>query len=251
MQTVKLEEKLKVIPLEGNKNIFLVGPVSLPLKIGEKVRMFNWYSWISTSDIPDTQSLLNNLTNLKHNEYQQSSILVYGDFRGSSQSVVRLHSTCHTGDIFGSQRCECGFQLKKSLETIIEYGSGALFYLANHEGRGIGLFNKALTYLLQEDGMDTVEANHALGFEDDLRDYKEPALLLKYFRSNPIDIISNNPTKVNYLIKMGIEVSQQIILWDEVSTYNEKYIKTKISKSGHVRATTNSEFNIVGGVYNA
>ncbi|QAS54734.1 GTP cyclohydrolase II [Halobacillus litoralis] len=247
----KLQEKVKTITINADKSIFLVGPISLPLKVREEVKLFNWYSWISTTDIPDTETLLNSLTTLNFNEFQQSSILVYGDFENSDKSIVRLHSICHTGDIFGSQKCECGFQLKKSLETITEYGSGALFYLANHEGRGIGLFNKALTYLLQEDGMDTVEANNAIGFDDDLRDYEEPAHLLKYFRRKPIDVISNNPSKINFLTKMGIDVANQITLWDKLSSYNERYIETKINKSGHVRATNDSDLNIVGGIYNA
>ena len=115
-----------------------------------------------------------------------------------------MHSICHTGDIFGSQRCDCGYQLHESMKMIVEHGCGAIFYLADHEGRGIGLFSKSLAYLLQEEGYDTVEANHALGFEDDTRSYDDAIKVLEVLRQKPVTLITNNPKKLAALKEHGL-----------------------------------------------
>src|SRR5690606_34453309 len=127
---------------------------------------------------------------------QQSSVLIYGDFANQDDALIRMHSICHTGDIFGSQRCDCGYQLHESMKMIVEHGCGAIFYLADHEGRGIGLFSKSLAYLLQEEAFDTVEANHALGFEDDVRSYDDAIRVLQVLRAKPVTLITNNPKKL-------------------------------------------------------
>ncbi|HWL24736.1 MAG TPA: GTP cyclohydrolase II, partial [Ureibacillus sp.] len=138
-------------------------------------------------------------------------------------------------DIFGSKRCDCGFQLKQSMKMIVEHGTGALFYLANHEGRGIGLFSKAMAYILQENGYDTVDANQALGFVDDSRNYSDAIQVLKALRSKPVTLITNNPKKFDALKNSGLPVSGREELWGDVSEYNEKYLETKINRSGHMR----------------
>ena len=145
-----------------------------------------------------------------------------------------MHSICHTGDIFGSKRCDCGFQLKQSMQMIVNNGAGALFYLANHEGRGIGLFSKAMAYILQENGSDTVEANEKLGFVDDSRNYGDAIEVLKVLRSKPVTLITNNPKKVKALKDAGLAVAGRTPLWGDVSEYNEKYLHTKINRSGHM-----------------
>ena len=119
---------------------------------------------------------------------------------------------------------------------ITEHGSGALFYLANHEGRGIGLFSKAMTYLLQENGLDTVEANLKLGFEDDVRNYDDTIEVLKALRSKPVKLITNNP-KIRSVTKAGLNVTSREPLWGDVSEFNEKYLQTKIQRSGHFEGT--------------
>lgn len=165
---------------------------------------------------------------------QQSSVLVYGDFANQEDALIRMHSICHTGDIFGSQRCDCGYQLHESMKMIVEHGCGAIFYLADHEGRGIGLFSKSLAYLLQEEEFDTVEANLALGFEDDVRSYDDAIRVLQVLRSKPVTLITNNPKKLAALQESGLLADGHIPLWGGLTETNEQYLKTKVEKSGHI-----------------
>lgn len=230
-----LKEKMNLIPLDTDSSICLVGPVNLPIQLDEKVVTFKWYSWLKLKGKLDNKDqILDSLSSAQLADMQQSSILVYGDFENSEVSLVRFHSICHTGDIFGSKRCDCGYQLQQSLKVIVENGHGALFYLANHEGRGIGLFSKSLAYLLQEEGMDTVDANLALGFEDDLRSYDEPLMILQNMRSKPVVLITNNPKKLQALKLKGLSTESHIPLWGGESQHNKKYLETKILKSGHI-----------------
>ena len=155
-----------------------------------------------------------------------------GDLRGKEDVLVRLHSECLTGDIFGSKRCDCGDQLHKSLESINEKGEGLLIYL-RQEGRGIGIYNKLKAYNLQDQGHDTVEANHLLGFKDDLRDFAVAAQIIKDFDIKSIEILTNNPKKIEILEKYGIDVKKRIDSETEPTTENKKYLETKRDKMGH------------------
>jgi GTP cyclohydrolase II len=125
------------------------------------------------------------------------------------------------------------------MHKIKEHGTGAIFYLANHEGRGIGLFSKAMAYILQENGYDTVEANEALGFVNDSRNYSDAIQVLKRLRSKPVTLITNNPLKLDALKNAGLTVSGRVPLWGDVSEYNERYLKTKVEKSGHIEEERN------------
>ncbi len=229
-----LQNKMNMIPFKEDKKLFLVGPVKLPVQLEDKVVTFQWYTWLPITEQQSKEELLKSLPSLNLAEYQQSSVLVYGDFEHIDETLIRMHSICHTGDIFGSKRCDCGYQLHQSMKMIVDNGSGALFYLANHEGRGIGLFTKSLAYLLQQEGMDTVEANHALDFADDTRSYEEPISVLQALRTKPVKLITNNPKKLEALKKLGLTAEENVPLWGDRSEFNEKYLDTKVMKSGHI-----------------
>jgi 3,4-dihydroxy 2-butanone 4-phosphate synthase / GTP cyclohydrolase II len=229
-----LEDKIQVIKKDKGA-IFLVGPIRLPVNLYGETVVFKWYCWLEGCEQTDNfEEIINKLSSSNLSEYQQSSVLVYGDFEYSEDALIRMHSICHTGDIFGSKRCDCGYQLKQSMKMITEHGTGALFYLANHEGRGIGLFSKAMAYVLQENGQDTVEANENLGFVDDSRNYDDAIEVLKALRTKPVTLITNNPKKLDALIKAGLPVSGRTPIWGDISEFNEKYLQTKINRSGHL-----------------
>jgi GTP cyclohydrolase II len=144
---------------------------------------------------------------------------------------VRLHSECLTGDVFASQKCDCGPQLQESLEKIYQHG-GFLVYL-RQEGRGIGLYNKLDAYRLQSEGFDTYQSNEMLGFADDLREYDDAANMLKALGVSKIRLLSNNPDKKNQLQQHGIEITEQLSTGIFCTVHNHGYLKTKAAKSGH------------------
>lgn len=229
-----LAKSIQFIEKNETESLCLVGPVRLPVKQYDVEATFQWYSWLPVEASTEAEQVLQNISKMNLAAGQQSSILVYGDFANADEALIRMHSICHTGDIFGSQRCDCGYQLHESMKMIIDHGCGAIFYLANHEGRGIGLFSKTLAYLLQENGYDTVEANHALGFEDDTRSYEEAILLLKALRQKPATLITNNPNKLAALQKHGLLVDKHIPLWGGMTETNRFYLQTKVEKAGHI-----------------
>jgi len=228
-----LAPKIQTIP-SGKEFIYLVGPIKLPVNLDGETRIFQWYSWMKAEKEMDSRELIESLAAAELAERQQSSVLVYGDFAQATEALIRMHSICHTGDIFGSKRCDCGFQLEQSMKMIAAHGAGALFYLANHEGRGIGLFSKAMAYLLQEEGMDTVDANLQLGFTDDARNYDDAIAVLRALRPEPVTLITNNPRKLAALQEAGLNVGGRVPLWGDRSAYNEKYLQTKVNRSGHL-----------------
>jgi GTP cyclohydrolase II len=229
-----LRDKMTIIKQTDKSDICLVGPVKLPVQLAEQTVTFQWYSWLELDRGLSKEDVLDSLNQANLSALQQSSVLVYGDFNQSAEAFIRMHSICHTGDIFGSKRCDCGFQLRQSMKMVAERGCGAIFYLADHEGRGIGLFSKSLAYLLQQEGYDTVEANHALGFPDDMRSYEEAIRVLKELRQKPVTLITNNPKKLEALRNHGLSVDDHISLWGDLSDYNSHYLATKVQKSGHI-----------------
>tara|TARA_Y100000996_G_C22540663_1_gene649932 strand:- start:1395 stop:1985 length:591 start_codon:yes stop_codon:yes gene_type:complete len=156
-----------------------------------------------------------------------------GDLLTNEPVLCRIHSQCITGESFFSMRCDCRYQLTESLKQIAEKGRGVIFYL-QQEGRGIGLSNKIRAYNLQDKGFDTVEANHQLGFKDDERNYENISEMIKFLAIKKIDLMTNNPKKIDALKKMGIIINQRVPLSSNTNKYNEKYISTKIKKLGHL-----------------
>jgi GTP cyclohydrolase II len=158
---------------------------------------------------------------------------VMGDVSGDEPALIRLHSECVTGDVFGSYRCDCGEQLDMALHYIAAEGRGVLLYLRGHEGRGIGLANKIRAYALQEQGFDTVDANLQLGLPDDAREYDSAAAIVRALGINSVRLMSNNPSKFDTLLKHGIPVCERVALAIPVREENERYIKTKQARFGH------------------
>jgi len=159
--------------------------------------------------------------------------LVKGEVEGRSDALVRMHSECLTGDVFGSMRCDCGEQLAAAMKQIDEEGAGAIVYL-RQEGRGIGLGNKLKAYQLQDDGLDTVEANEHLGFRPDLRDYGIGAQILLDLGLRSIRLLTNNPKKIVGLDGYDIEITGREALRIEPGEHNERYLETKRAKLGHI-----------------
>lgn len=230
-----VKDKMIIVQHSKTENICLVGPVKLPVKQGDFSAIFQWYNWLKIDTSLSKEEVIDGLASANLAFSQQSSVLVYGDFTHTDDALIRMHSICHTGDIFGSQRCDCGYQLHESMKMIVEHGCGAIFYLADHEGRGIGLFSKSLAYLLQEEGLDTVEANHALGFSDDTRSYEEAITVLGALRSKPVTLITNNPKKLAALQAHGLAAEGHVPLWGGLTETNSFYLNTKVEKSGHIR----------------
>ncbi|MDR3011174.1 MAG: bifunctional 3,4-dihydroxy-2-butanone-4-phosphate synthase/GTP cyclohydrolase II [Sphingobacterium sp.] len=163
---------------------------------------------------------------------EQHLALYKGEWNEDEPILVRVHSSCVTGDIFGSCRCDCGPQLHKAMEMIQQEGKGVIVYM-NQEGRGIGLINKLHAYKLQESGLDTVDANVQLGFKADLRDYGVGAQILRNLGVTKMRLMSNNPTKRAGLVGYGLEIVENVPIEITANPFNEEYLKTKRDRMGH------------------
>ena len=166
------------------------------------------------------------------NSTNEHLALLKGEWEKNEPVMVRVHSSCFTGDILGSLRCDCGEQLHKAMQMVEAEGKGAILYM-NQEGRGIGLLNKLKAYRLQEEGMDTVEANLHLGFQMDQRDYGIGAQMLRHLGITKLRLMSNNPRKRVGLIGYGLEVVENIPIIVKPNPHNKKYLQTKKDKLGH------------------
>jgi len=172
---------------------------------------------------------LNNLTKEEH-----VALVKIGSENENKIPLIRVHSECLTGDIFHSLRCDCNSQLHDAMKMVDEWGKGAIIYIRNHEGRGIGLINKIKAYALQEQGQDTIEANISLGFEPDLRDYGVGAQIILDLGYNNFNLITNNPKKIIGLEGYGLKIHDIVNLEPDVNCYNKQYMTTKKEKMNHI-----------------
>jgi len=161
-------------------------------------------------------------------------VLVAGDLRAAASPLVRVHSECATGDIFGSRRCDCGPQLQRGLREIAAAGCGALVYLRGHEGRGIGLGAKLEAYALQDAGRDTLDANLDLGHPVDARSYDAAAAMLLDLGVASVRLMTNNPDKCDALEELGVRVSERVPCVVEADPENARYLRTKQERMGHL-----------------
>ena len=221
--------------------ISILGPIPLPRMIDGKEIVLSWYPFvhrIELNRVLDAAAKVGRGTeeafrDLIHTNMSVNSILALPGFLEHSKPLVRVHSCCLTGDVFGSMRCECGPQLDGAFSQLLGEGTGAVIYMSGHEGRGIGLWAKAITYLLQDDGQDTYQANVSLGLPEDSRDFTDAAVALRYLLpGKPVRLLSNNPLKREHLEQAGQPVDSLVPHVIGVNDHNLRYMCAKRSK-GH------------------
>ncbi len=187
----------------------------------------------------EVSELPNEIENFKVHAFteNQSEIdhlaITLGDIKSTNFVLTRIHSQCITGESFFSLRCDCRFQLTESLKLIAKNGCGVVFYL-QQEGRGIGLSNKIRAYKLQDQGLDTVEANHQLGFAEDERSYEIVSAMARHLNITTIDLMTNNPKKIEAVEKSGLKVNKRIPIKIKSNDHNKNYLDTKAKKLGHL-----------------
>lgn len=224
-------------PAEGSHAINLLGPIPLPLEVGEQQIQVDWYASVRHTELARVEELAGELReqggqrlfSMLASSMAVNSVLVIGNPEKAAKPLVRVHSSCVTGDVFGSMRCECGPQLKAALQRIAgEPEGGLLVYMAGHEGRGIGLWAKAATYVLQDSGEDTYQANRSLGLPDDSRDFSDAAVLLSFFIGDrPFRLLTNNPKKVTDLARLGLRYVEPVKHVTGVGDWNRRYLAAK------------------------
>jgi GTP cyclohydrolase II/3,4-dihydroxy 2-butanone 4-phosphate synthase/GTP cyclohydrolase II len=187
----------------------------------------------SEADVPTERGPLRTIVFKDRSTGAEHVALVKGDVGGKEGVPVRVHSECLTSEVFGSLKCDCRQQLDRALDFVSQAPCGAVLYL-RQEGRGIGLGNKIRAYALQNEGMDTYEANRTLGFPDDLRRYDVAAEMLRSLDIKSVDLITNNPLKIAGLVEEGIPVRRRISLRTPTNPFNEDYLRTKQEVTGHL-----------------
>lgn len=190
-------------------------------------------NFVTSAKLPTPWAIFTLYVFVEKDTKKEHLVIALGDLSTPEPVLLRLHSECLTGDALFSLRCDCGPQLEKALQRIAEEGRGAVFYL-RQEGRGIGLVNKIRAYYLQDEGIDTVEANEALGHDADERDYRLCEPMLNFFNIKKVRLMTNNPRKVKALEDLGITVTERIGHSIEPNKHNRFYLYTKAKKLGHL-----------------
>jgi len=223
-------------PEPGAKAISVLGPIPLPLDRDGHDYEAAWYAAVRHTELSKVQGLADELRESRGQEFAVlassmavNSVLVMGEPSAWEDPLIRVHSSCLTGDVFGSKRCECGPQFLAALDRIAaDPAGGMLIYMSGHEGRGIGLWAKAATYLLQDAGENTYQANRSLGLPDDSRDFSDAASLIKYFHGDrPFRLLTNNPKKVNDLNALGLHHISRVKHVTGVDAANRAYLSAK------------------------
>jgi GTP cyclohydrolase II len=200
--------------------------------LGEKSPRRSGAERVVNAPLPTVYGKFQAIGYLDHDRGDEQVALVHGEI-GTDDVLVRLHSECLTGDAFGSRHCECGDQLEAAMRAVVAQGSGVVVYLRGHEGRGIGLLAKLRAMALQAEGLDTVEANLALGLPVDARDYRVAAEILRDLGVASVRLMSNNPRKREALLRHGIQVAEQVPLLIEPCESNITYLRTKRERMDH------------------
>ena len=198
-----------------------------------RLKLSNPVSLVSSAKVPTDYGEFTAHVYKDNNDNTEHIALTYKDYLQGESSMVRVHSECLTGDVFSSNKCDCGYQLNNAMETIVKNGSGVILYMRGHEGRGIGLGNKIKAYSLQAEGADTVEANLKLGFEMDQRDYGTGALILRDLGITNMNLLTNNPSKRAGLEGFGLNIVKRTPLKGKITNENSSYLDTKENKMGH------------------
>ena len=183
--------------------------------------------------LPTKYGVFNIISFKQENDIHEHCLLYIGNLIGQDNVLTRVHSECLTGDVFTSKKCDCGEQLDESIRVIAEKGTGIVLYL-RQEGRGIGLFNKINAYALQDEGQDTIQANHSLGFDTDLRHFPIAVKALEHFKIKSIELLSNNPDKIKVWEHSGINISKRIPLIIKTNEYNLGYLDVKKEQLKHL-----------------
>lgn len=221
----------------GGKAISILGPIPLPLQRNGRRYDVDWYASVRHTELSKATQLADEL---RARQGQRSfailadsmavnSVLLFGNHERWENPLVRVHSSCLTGDVFGSARCECGPQFEAALERIsADKAGGMIIYMSGHEGRGIGLWAKAATYVLQDGGENTYQANRSLGLPDDSRDFSDAASLIRYFIGDrPFRLLTNNPKKIEDLEAMGVVNVTRVKHVCGVGDDNKRYLEAK------------------------
>jgi GTP cyclohydrolase II len=223
----------------GGQAISILGAIPLPLRLADRRVDVDWYACVRNTELSKVEELAEQMRE-RHTQQLFANlassmavncVLVIGDPARWTNPLIRVHSSCLTGDVFGSQRCECGPQLQRALDTIADDPHGGMIvYMSGHEGRGIGLWAKAATYILQDAGENTYQANRSLGLPDDSRDFSDAASLIRYFYGEgPFRLLTNNPKKIQDLAEHGLTDVTPVKHVIGVTDSNRDYLEAKKS----------------------